>query len=240
MDQIPEIDETGPYMKLDANCSPGQETVLLRGYNFKPNAEGPLSFVPPSGVNLNIGKFATDSAGYFEVEIKLPKGRESEDAQFIRAITRTNVGSPKFTATAKDTWDKIIETVFMALLATTIGTLLAVPLSFFAARNLMENMKSPVIGVALGILLMPVGFLLGLYGAKYASFLSNLILKMPLIIAGLIILGPILLKYLLKWALPQVELKKPPSINSDFAHTGVDFFYIFSNISPVYTLLFGN
>ena len=46
--------------------------------------------------------------------------------------------------TANDTWDKIVETVFLALLATVFGTFLAIPLSFIAARNLMKPVKSPL------------------------------------------------------------------------------------------------
>jgi phosphonate ABC transporter permease subunit PhnE len=203
------IDKSGPYMELNVDCANEQDTIRVRGYNFAPLVEGPLSFVPPSGVNLTLGKFATDGLGYFEVEAKLPKGRESEEAQFIRAITRVNVGSPKFSAAAIETWDKIIETVFLALLATTLGTLLAVPLSFFAARNLMEDLQSPVIGVAIGILIMPIGFLLGAYGANLANTLSGLIIRLPILIAVVLLLAPYLIYRLLKWSLPQVELQQP-------------------------------
>ena len=55
------------------------------------------------------------------------------------------------TETARATWDKIIETVFMALLATAIGTVLAIPVSFIAARNLMAENKSPLTSIAFSI-----------------------------------------------------------------------------------------
>ncbi|MCB8940023.1 MAG: ABC transporter permease subunit [Ardenticatenaceae bacterium] len=43
----------------------------------------------------------------------------------------------------------------MALMASTIGTLLSIPLSFFAARNLMQNVKAPMSGIMSGIILLP-------------------------------------------------------------------------------------
>ena len=205
----PTPDKSGPYMTLDSYCAADQSTIHVYGYNFEPGLSGSLSFVPPSGVKLTLGDFTPDNSGKFDVEVKLPKGRTSDQVQTIRAVTRTKVGDPKLTETAKDTWDKIVETVFLALLATTIGTLIAIPLSFFAARNLMENVKGPILGVSLGIIAMPIGFLVGIKGANYANLLAQLLLKLP-IVAGLVfILVPIAIYFLLKWSLPQVELTKP-------------------------------
>jgi phosphonate ABC transporter permease subunit PhnE len=209
MQPASDIINTGPYMEIDSPCAGSQEIVHIRGYNFEPNMSGSLDFIPPSGVKLSLGQFTPDVNGKFEIDVKIPKGRESEDFQTIRAVTRTNVGNPKLTTTAKDTWDKIVETVFLALLATTLGTLLAVPLSFFAARNLMENLKSPIIGVSLGILIMPLGFVLGGIGAKYANELSNLLMNYPWIAFLLIVAGIFVVFRLLKWSLPQIELTNP-------------------------------
>ncbi|MAT98771.1 MAG: hypothetical protein CL608_16635 [Anaerolineaceae bacterium] len=44
----------------------------------------------------------------------------------------------------------------MALIASTIGTLLSIPLSFIAARNLMQNVKAPLTGLMSGIILLPI------------------------------------------------------------------------------------
>ena len=87
--------------------------------------------------------------------------RPSDEVQFIRATMRQNVGLPRFTETAKVTWEKIVETVFLALLATTLGTVLAIPLSFIAARNLMKPVRSPLASIALSILGWPIGIALG-------------------------------------------------------------------------------
>ncbi len=70
------------------------------------------------------------------------------------------------TETSVNTLNLIVETIFMALLATTIGTVLAVPVSFLAARNLMLEVTSPLASFMLALALLPIGGGLGLLGAR--------------------------------------------------------------------------
>ena len=73
-----------------------------------------------------------------------------------------------------NTLNLIVETIFMALLATTIGTLLAIPVSFLAARNLMLEVTSPLASFMLGLALLPVGGGLGWLGAsQMVAFARN-------------------------------------------------------------------
>ena len=202
-------DTSAAYLVIDEMCAESEAEINIHGYGFEPYVDGTLSFVPPSGVKLNLSSFSTDGDGNFDVVANVPKGRESDEEQTIRAVTRKNIGKPHFTTTATDTWEKIIETVFMALLATTIGTLIAVPLSFFAARNLMEDIKLPIISVAFGIIVMPFGFLLGSIVARYALLLSTMVGQQLLISIAIVVLLPIAIYYLFRWAMPQVELEKP-------------------------------
>ncbi len=113
---------------------------------FLSDSGGPVNFIPPSNVTLELDDIETDKTGYFKTTVKIPN-RPSEDAQKIETIMRRAVGNPHLTQTAYDTWDKIIETIFLALLATTIGTALSIPISFFAARNLMKEIVSNLIGL---------------------------------------------------------------------------------------------
>ena len=55
------------------------------------------------------------------------------------------------------TLDRIVETIFMALMATTIGTVLAVPVSFLAARNLMINVSAPLAAIMMALIAIPIG-----------------------------------------------------------------------------------
>jgi len=77
--------------------------------------------------------------------------------------------SPRLSANAIHTWDRIVETVMLAFLATTVGTLLAVPLSFVAARNIMRDIAVPMINLALVILGIPVGIVFGIDVAHWAE-----------------------------------------------------------------------
>ena len=205
---MPEPDRSGPYMILTPQCAEPQTNIRVEGFNFEPRTGGPIIFIPPSEVKLQMGTIETDESGHFEVTVELPK-RPSEEVQYVRVITRRNVGAPHFTQTAKDTWDKIIETVFLALLATTIGTALAVPISFFTARNLMKDVRSPLASISLSILAWPAGIAIGiqvsrLVGGLTAVLSDNLALNIGSLFAGLVVAW-----LPMRWALPQEEIQRP-------------------------------
>lgn len=161
---LPEPDTAVSYLEVTPPCNDPDANVQVEGFNLPPGTEGPISFVPSTDPESNLalqrGRVEVDSQGKFKVDIELPP-RPSEEIQYIRVTVRRNVGLPKLTDTAYQTWDKIIETVFLALLATTIGTILAVPVSFIAARNIMRDVKSPLGSIALSLIAWPIGILLG-------------------------------------------------------------------------------
>lgn len=194
----------GPYMLMTPACAEPESEVTIEGFNFAPNTEGPLNFIPPSGVSLQLGKIETDGSGRFTLNVEL-RDRVSEEPQLLRAVTRRNVGSPHLSQNGVDTIEKIIETVFMALLATTLGTLLGVPISFFAAQNLMRTVTSPVMSVALSIVGAPLGFWAGINIARWLSSLTaGLSTSLATIIGGLLVI-PILLFAVARFALVRNE-----------------------------------
>ena len=208
----PEKIASEPYLVITPECASPGDTVQVEGFNFAPNVTGPVRFVPGSDLTniVTLGReiAETDGSGYFVLSMKLPE-RPSDDVQYIRATLRKNVGSPHFTQTAKDTWEKIIETVFLALLATTFGTFLAIPLSFLAARNLMVPVRSPLTSISLSLIGWPVGIYAG-YGLVrwVGNFNASLNLNPWL---GLVtVLVVMLVVWLgMRWALPQEEVERP-------------------------------
>lgn len=209
---IPDPDLTGPSVVVTPACANAGETVQVEGFNFAPNTTGPLRFVPGSDptnpVAIGRDNVETDDAGHFIYEMTLPE-RLSDDVQYLRATLRRNVGTPHFTNTARDTWEKIVETVFLALLATTFGTILAIPLSFIAARNLMKPVKSPLSSIALSILGWPIGIALGYIIVRGVDGLSTpLTANIPVNLIS-VVLTPTLAWLGIRWALPQEELTKP-------------------------------
>jgi phosphonate ABC transporter permease subunit PhnE len=83
--------------------------------------------------------------------------------------------SPRISKNATDTLDKILETVFMAFLATTLGTMIALPLSFMAARNLMRDIRTTVTNLSLNLLAIPIGGFVGLLVSRWARGLAGLV-----------------------------------------------------------------
>jgi phosphonate ABC transporter permease subunit PhnE len=199
-----EPDTSAPYIVVTPPCADPRAEVTVEGFNFEPNTTGPLNFIPPSQVSLKMADIETDGEGHFLVTARLPN-RPTDEVQHIRAVTRRNVGAPQFSRNAHETWDKIIETVFLALLATTLATLLAIPLSFFAARNLMKDVTASLASVALSILAWPVGILIGAAAANWLGSISQMLTASLVTHVGGLVVGPLLILGAARWALPQAE-----------------------------------
>jgi phosphonate ABC transporter permease subunit PhnE len=207
----PTVEDTSlPYMVVTPPCNDPRGDITIEGFNFEPVTRGPINFVPfESGVKLPLGSIEVDRDGHFLLTTRLPN-RPAEDVHEVVATTRRNIGSPYFTRTAYDTWDKIVETVFLALLATTLGVLFSIPLSFFSARNIMRDISSTLTSAALSILFIPVGIYIG---GKAASLISQstqqLDSNIPIMLGGMII-GSVLVLFAFRWALPTKDISTPP------------------------------
>jgi phosphonate ABC transporter permease subunit PhnE len=115
--------------------------------------------------------FRTDGEGRFSEEVTFPDIRASEKPQRVEieeVLSRRIVG---LSDTVYLTIEKIVETVLLALMASTVGTLLAVPISFLAARNLMINVNQPLAGVMGGVVGLAAGWWLG---ARVSSLVISL------------------------------------------------------------------
>ncbi len=98
----------------------------------------------------------------------LEPGRQSSLMRVLRMLADPDVFAFSeagtivgLSAASVTTLERIVETIFMALIASFIGTILAVPISFLAARNLMEDVTAPLAAIMAGIALLPVGGWLG-------------------------------------------------------------------------------
>ena len=203
--ETPEVATSGPYLVASAYCASPEETVIIEGYNFTPRTSGPLDFITATNVKKPLGDYRADDTGYFSTEVILPQRLPVAEAQAIRATVRVRVGAPLITETARVTWDKIIETVFMALLATAIGTVIGIPISFLAARNLMVENKSPLSSLSLSIIGWPIGIYLGLQASGLIrSLLEPVMLKTTLSLIGLLG-GTVLIFFLLRWSFSSTD-----------------------------------
>jgi phosphonate ABC transporter permease subunit PhnE len=201
-----------PYIVITPTCAAPGEVIQVEGFNFAPYTIGPLRFIPGSDVSnvVSLGRenAETDANGHFIVNMELPK-RPSDDVQYIRATLRRNTGSPHFTQTARDTWNKIVETVFLALLATVFGTVLAIPMSFIAARNLMKTVKSPLTSIALSTLGWPIGIVFGFVVVRLVGNISAAVGSNAWVNLAGVLISPALIWLGVRWALPQEEIVIP-------------------------------
>ncbi|MEP7198540.1 MAG: phosphonate ABC transporter, permease protein PhnE, partial [Chloroflexota bacterium] len=153
-----------PYLlSVDRPCGVVGDTLTLRGEGFLPGASGNLYWVELNGTNQaqvrNAGQpviVAAGADGKFSQTFKVPgfAGRDGQDPknpveQGIEARFIQEVGTPHPSENFGDVIGKIkdgalvpgklIETIALGLLATLFSIVLAVPLSFFAAHNLMAR-----------------------------------------------------------------------------------------------------
>jgi phosphonate ABC transporter permease subunit PhnE len=201
---LPEPDRGEPYMVVEPPCADPRAVVTVEGFNFAPNTAGPLNFIPPSGVSLQLGRIETDANGHFVLTVPL-RDRVSEEPQLLRAVTRRSVGWPQLSSNGVETINRIIETVFMAFLATVLGTLLSIPLSFFAAKNLMRMVTSPLASISLSILAIPIGVWLGATIARALGTVSQMVSTSLLLNVSGVLVAPVLVWGVMRWALPRDE-----------------------------------
>lgn len=153
----------GRQMQLVPNCaSTTQDVLTLLGEGFPPNARGLIRWYPPdSATTRNISEFRAGADGTFQVGFTMPDIRASEEPQRIEVVEVLSRRISGFSSTFDITVERIIETILMAFIASTIGTILAVPISFIAARNLMTGVTMPLAAIAAAVIALPIGGWLG-------------------------------------------------------------------------------
>jgi len=141
----PGTSETEPYLAVSQTCGVPGEPLSVEGFNFRPNTRGTLRWIPPVGTKRSLEHVDSDANGHFVAALSVPDVAESEELHQIEVELRWKEGLPYFSETSRIVFDKIVETVMLALMATTFGVFGAVPLSFLAARNLMAAHRSTMI-----------------------------------------------------------------------------------------------
>jgi phosphonate transport system permease protein len=158
---IPEEVEGKPYLRADPNCGelssrdenneiiPGTVTHLT-GRNLQPNTETEIRWVDPLGNEFQVrqaGEYVTvmtDEEGSFEFDLVMPYrlipptavGPQSNQVQARQVVER---GSLKASEPLLLTIERMVETIFMGMMATLFGILFSIPISFLAARNIMAG-----------------------------------------------------------------------------------------------------
>lgn len=125
--------------------APGQE-ITVSGTGFKPSSSGEILWrsTGASASVQNLGAFVSDAKGDFSAKVKLPEDTDrvintSGFANTLAVQQTWDYGSAYPSEALRLSGDKIIETIFLALMGTTFSVIVSVPLSFLASRNLMSH-----------------------------------------------------------------------------------------------------
>jgi phosphonate transport system permease protein len=142
---------TGDLSTLDANNQvvPGTR-LTVAGTGFKPGAPVEIWWVDPLQNAFQLRKGGSylsvqpDSQGSFSVDVTMPysigptaQGRD----QPHRLEARQPVGfaPPRISEPLRLVVQRMVETIFMGMMATLFGIILSIPFSFLGARNIMAG-----------------------------------------------------------------------------------------------------
>ncbi|MGD8996616.1 MAG: phosphonate ABC transporter, permease protein PhnE [Anaerolineae bacterium] len=158
---VPEETPGEAYLKAEPTCGELSDldddnkiirgtTLTLTGKNFGPNREIQIWWEDPIGGEFRIrqeGEYVTaqtDSQGSFQIDVVMPyrlvpPSAEGAQIQEIKARQITETGVVKLSEPLLLSIERMVETIFLGMMATAFGIVLAVPVSFLAARNLMSG-----------------------------------------------------------------------------------------------------
>ena len=148
-----------PYIYTIPNCGNPSEidgtpgtTFKIIGSGFKAGTEIEIWWKDPINNEFRQRKdgkyvvFLPEDDGSFEIEVEMPYriippvAGEGPKIWQVQARQLQSVGKGEISTELKLTLEKMIETIFIGMMATFFGIILALPFSFLAAKNLMgEN-----------------------------------------------------------------------------------------------------
>lgn len=142
-------------------CGEGGDSVTIEGFDFRPGTGGFLYWIAPNGNERPVAAVKSDSDGYFTATFTVPTSSDSDEPYQIRGRVIWPVGRARPSEALVLTVEKMIETVFLALMATTLAIPVAGVLSFISASNLMRQVTTPTAGLLVGLIVMPLGWVAG-------------------------------------------------------------------------------
>ncbi|MBI4280358.1 MAG: phosphonate ABC transporter, permease protein PhnE [Armatimonadetes bacterium] len=130
-------DPSGRAITVSRPTGQPGDTIEVRGHGFHPNGSGLILWQNQIGNRQRVAPFTTDAHGEFRTTVTVPESQGTR--QQIIAEVSWEEGAWRLSPTFWLVGEKIVETIFLALMGTTIAVIAAVPLSFLGARNLMAR-----------------------------------------------------------------------------------------------------
>jgi phosphonate transport system permease protein len=132
---------SGPRLTTSVSCANPRDMITVQGFDMAPNNSVKIQWGLPSGNDLFSVLAQTDAKGNFtaQVEVRPINVTTNGIPSHLQAVTAVPMGRIIPSQASKDVVNALMVTIFMALLATTAGTVVAAPVSFLAARNIMGS-----------------------------------------------------------------------------------------------------
>ncbi len=158
---IPEQEPGEAYLKAEPTCGrlsdlneennivPGTE-LTLTGKSFQPNKRIQIWWEDPIGNEFRVrqeGEYVTvktDDEGSFKIDVVmpyrlLPPSAEGPQLHHVEARQISETGTVRLSEPLLLSIERMVETIFLGMMATAFGIVFAIPVSFLAARNLMSG-----------------------------------------------------------------------------------------------------
>jgi phosphonate transport system permease protein len=124
-----------PSVRVSPDRVEKGDIVTITGSNFEPDSKGTLILLGAD--ELLAGTFRTDKNGRFEASFKNPHYIPGD--YFVQARMVIPTGGWSLSSTLNDAAPRMFETIYLAFIGTALSLILALPLSFLGARNLMSG-----------------------------------------------------------------------------------------------------
>ncbi|MCC7353066.1 MAG: phosphonate ABC transporter, permease protein PhnE [Anaerolineae bacterium] len=126
-----------PIVILSKTCGNFGDELTMEVFNLRPNTEVRFNWLDPSGVTQPLIRRPTDANGHLAYTLVAANVANSGPGLYgVDARQEWEEGELRLSETFRQVEDKMLETIFLALRATTLGVIFSVPVSFLAAKNL--------------------------------------------------------------------------------------------------------
>ena len=138
-----EAPPTPVRLRVEPACAESRETFQVSGSDLGPGSTVVMRWLLPGGGTLPIEQYPVDGEGAFSAEIEARPIAATKDGVPARLQAEVSVPLTRIhvSQAMRDVLNAIMVTIFMALLSTTLGTIIAAPLSFLAASNITRTSR---------------------------------------------------------------------------------------------------
>jgi len=129
--------QTGPRVVLSSEVVKPGSPLVIRGEGLAPSRPAAIYWKDQSGATAKALDLRTDAQGAFVVQLTVPDLIGEHHQIVVEVTLEGRQLRPSEAATLVSS--RLVETLFLALMGTTIAVIFAVPLSFLGAKNLMTR-----------------------------------------------------------------------------------------------------